>query len=564
LTSGINNVLSRFIIFIEALVFVVGAVIVLFVILLMMDQKKKDFGLIKAIGCRNTLVLSYFMIELLILSFISCIAGIILGFLSNYIFVSFSGYPVITKSINLWFGLLVFGLYFLICIMFGSRPLLKSAKQSAVEAMSPIKYYGLIRTDTFKPISKFGATIRIALRSLYRRQDTILRLIIFMSVVFILFTISIAGGQIGSDTTQSWITKSELEDILIIGNSEVVNQYEFTLSKFSEYSEGNSFNYLDSSFRISDLAIRDLNSILGTSKVELRLAFDSYVYEIANFTVDPETLETLPIGDRREAEALIVGVEPEKVAYAGYYEGRFLRASDKWHAVIGDSLAQEIFDIPLVQSLRFYNRSFQIVGVQIDSVNNGRVVYVPVETVQNITSFNGFNLIVAKIDDSQNREEAINIIEDIIKEGHDELVVRDVKETLEANSNYLDSLWSSITVISLFSLVPATLCLLSYWFLIIEEQKKEFGILRAIGLKPRNIISISFIQSAIVLISSWALGTSLGLVTTLLILIPEPSITIFTVLTVLLGLISVPIAIFVISLFPAKRLSSKSTIESLK
>jgi len=49
LTSGINNVLSRFIVLVEVLVFVVGAVIVLFTILLMMDQKKKDVGLIKAI-----------------------------------------------------------------------------------------------------------------------------------------------------------------------------------------------------------------------------------------------------------------------------------------------------------------------------------------------------------------------------------------------------------------------------------------------------------------------------------------------------------------------------------
>jgi ABC-type antimicrobial peptide transport system permease subunit len=563
LTSGINNVLSRFIVLVEVLVFVAGAIIVLFTILLMMDQKKKDVGLIKAIGCQNTLAFSYFMIELLILSVISCVAGIIIGFIANWIFVNFSGFTVSTKSINLWFGLLVFALYFSICIFFGSKPLLKSARQSPVKAMSPIKYYGLIKTDTFKPVSKFGVTIRIALRSLYRRQDTILRLVVFMSMVFSLLTISIAGGQIGSDTTQKWITNSETKDIVIIGHAEVVDQFELIFSKFSEYKESDSFNYLNPSFRIPDLAISDLNVVLDASDVEPRLIVSNHVHEISNFTVDPETMTTIPIGDKREAEALIIGVEPEKGSYEGYYEGRFLRASDEWQAVIGDSLGQEIFDIPLVQSLEMNNRAFQIVGVRIDPINNGRTVYVPIEPLQNITGFNGFNLIAARVDDSQNREATIITIEEISAKVSDRLAVRDLKKTLEANTSYLDALWSSITVISLFSLIPAILCLLSYWSLLIEDQKREFGILRVIGLKPRNVISISSIQSAIVLISSWSCGTSLGIVATLLILIPEPSITSLTVLTIITQVILVPAAIFIMSLFPAKRITDKPTIDNL-
>ena len=524
-----------------------------------MDQKKKDYGLMKAIGCPNFLVFGYFMIELLVLSFLSCVIGVLLGFLLNYIFVNFSSFPVMTKSINLWFGLLVFGLYSSICIIFGVKPLLKSAKQSPIEAISPIKYYGLIKTDIFKPISKFGATIRIALRSLYRRQDTILRLIFFMSVVFILLTISIAGGQIGSESTQSWISDSDLKYALIIGHSEVVEQFELILSKFSAYKENDPSDFLDPSFRIPDSAIRDLNRI-DAPDIEPRLVCSSHVNEISNFTVDPETLATIPIGDRRKAEALVIGVEPEKVSYASYYEGRPLRASDRWQVVIGDSLGQEMFDIPLVQSLEIYDRTFQIVGIRVDPLNNGRVAYVPIESLQNTTGFNGFNLVLARVENSQNREEKIVAIEEIIAKVNDKIIVRDLEKTLEANTNYLDDLWSSITVISLFILIPATLCLLGYWSLLIEEQKEEFGILRAIGLKPRNIISISSIQSSIVLFSSWAIGTSLGVVSTILVLIPDPSITILTVLMILMQLILIPTAIWIMSLLPEKRITDKPTI----
>lgn len=528
-----------------------------------MDQKKKDFGLIKAIGCRNTLVFSYFMIELLILSFASCVTGVILGFLFDYIFVNFSGFPVVQKSINLWFGLLVFGVYFFLSIIFGARPLLKSAKLSPVEAMSPIKYFGLIKTDTFKPISKFGVTLRIALRSLYRRQDSVLRLVLFMSVIFILLTVSVSGGLIASDTTTSWIKEAVSDNTIIVGKSDVCDQYEILLSKFSDPSPIVDFDYLDPSYLISDAVVETLISAIDISDVDPRLLASGHVSELSTFTIDPETQATIPIGEKRETDALIVGVQPDKDSHDGYIEGRFLEPSDNWHAAIGDTLSQEIFSKPLIQSLKLFNRSFSIVGVQIDPINNGRVVYIPASTFQNLTGYTRFNIITAKLDSSQNREESIEFIEDIVKELDDQLVVRDLKKTMETNVSYLNSVWSSITIVSLFSLIPASLSLLSYWFLLIEDQKKEYGILRAIGVRPRSIISISSIQSAIVLISSWAAGTSLGIVATLIILIPEPSITIFTVLTVLMILISIPIAIFIISLFPAKRLTSKSTVEIL-
>ena len=564
LTSGISNVFSRYIIFIEALVFVVGGVIVLFVILLSMDQKKKDFGLIKAIGCRNTLVLTYFVVELLILSFVSCVIGIVLGFLSNYIFVNFSGFPVIEKSINLWFGLLVFGTYFFLSIVFGARPLIKSANLSPVEVMSPVKYFGLIKTDVFKPISRFGVTLRIALRSLYRRQDSVLRVVFFMSVIFFLLSVSVSGGLIASDTTNSWINEVVSDNTIIVGKSSVCDHYEFLLSKFSNSNFFVEFDYLDPSFHIPDMTIPVLRSAIGVLDVDPRLLVIGHIEERSTFTIDTETQATISVGENREIDALIVGIESDEIVDVGYVEGRFLEPADSWHAVIGDSISQEVFSKALIQSLKFYNRSFSIVGVQIDPINNGRVVYVPSSTLQNISGFVGFNMITAKLDSSQNREESIEFIEKLVKEVDDDLVVRDLKNVIEANTDYLSSVWSSLTIVSLFSLIPATLCLLSYWFLFIEDQKKEFGIFRAIGVRPRIIVFISSIQDVIVLVSSWAAGTSLGISASLLILIPDPFVTIFTVLTVLLVLILIPLTIFFISLIPARRLCKKPVIELLR
>ena len=51
LTSGTSAIFGQFLTFVGALIFVVGAVIVSFIVFLMMAQRTRDFGLMKATGC---------------------------------------------------------------------------------------------------------------------------------------------------------------------------------------------------------------------------------------------------------------------------------------------------------------------------------------------------------------------------------------------------------------------------------------------------------------------------------------------------------------------------------
>lgn len=71
-TIGLTSVFSQFLLFIGLLVFLVGAALTSFVVLLMMAQRTRDFGLIKAAGCPNSLVGGYFMTELLTITFAGC------------------------------------------------------------------------------------------------------------------------------------------------------------------------------------------------------------------------------------------------------------------------------------------------------------------------------------------------------------------------------------------------------------------------------------------------------------------------------------------------------------
>src|SRR5271157_5367902 len=80
-TMGISVLFSQFTLFIGILIFAVGAMLTSFIAFFMMAQRTRDFGLIKAAGCPNSLVAGYFMTELLATTVAGCGLGILAGFL---------------------------------------------------------------------------------------------------------------------------------------------------------------------------------------------------------------------------------------------------------------------------------------------------------------------------------------------------------------------------------------------------------------------------------------------------------------------------------------------------
>jgi putative ABC transport system permease protein len=128
-------------------------------------------------------------------------------------------------------------------------------------------------------------------------------------------------------------------------------------------------------------------------------------------------------------------------------------------------------------------------------------------------------------------------------------------QTVQSNVNFLSSTWSTIMLLPIFTLTSAALCLVAYVMLTIEEQRQEFGFLRAMGAKPRTVTGIIAIQSVIVLLSSLGFGLSLGTITTLLILMQHPLVTTLTIAEIATWLIAALAAMFLLSLVPALRLA---------
>jgi ABC-type antimicrobial peptide transport system permease subunit len=561
LTIGYSVIFSKFLLFVEILVFAVGAVIVTFITFMMMAQRTRDFGLIKAAGCPNGLVFGYFLTELLIVLLLGCILGVALGYMTDYAVINSSAFQNYQKALNFWYAPLVFVTFFGFGLIFGVKPLLNAARISPIAALSPIRYFGLSGENKFRTLSKSRLTLSISARSLFRRQSATIRIVIFLTTVFILLSVSITGSIIANDTTTKRVEKAIGQDMLLIAHKDMGNQYLALLSKFSGAKEKTDFNYLDPKFAIPDATLQQLTSIGSIANLEKRLVCEGHLQELMNFTFDPETQGTISVGDHRHTESLIVGLEPDNVLSSWFIDGRFLRGANSSEAVIGDSVTAVMFEKPLSQSFMMENATFNVVGLCLDPINNGFVTFVSLEKLESLTMVSNPNVVLFQLAYGVDRSSVILQVQESVAEMNSELKVFELNETLEMNIGFVGAIWSVVMFLPLFSLVAATLCLIAYLVLAIDEQHQEFAVLRAMGAKPKTVVTILGVQSLIVLLSSFAIGISLGVIITLMILIAQPVVTSFTILAIATWLSAALAGMFLLSLYPAVRFAKKPILK---
>ncbi len=128
---------------------------------------------------------------------------------------------------------------------------------------------------------------------------------------------------------------------------------------------------------------------------------------------------------------------------------------------------------------------------------------------------------------------------------------------MDKSLGFLDSIWSTVMFLPLFSIVAALLCSADYVMLVTNEQRQEFGVLRAVGANPRGIVKIISGQSLIILLLCYAVGITVGIIVTLLILIPGPLVTIGTVAEIAGWLLIILAVTLAVNLYPAIKFAKK-------
>jgi ABC-type antimicrobial peptide transport system permease subunit len=553
MTGSFSYIFSTFIIVIGFLNFLAGVLITSFLVSTTMHERMRDIGIMKAIGCSASSAFSYFLTELSIIVFISCGAGALLGILARFVCISFLnalGFSIAQSPINPWIILLIFFAFVLASHILGIRPIRKAIKVKPAEALSPVFQLGTTSSPQGSSSSKLGLTFKMTYRSIMRRKSATIQAIICLSVVLALTTVTIAGGMVANQTTQSYVQRAIGRNVILIGYPNVTSQYVDFLSQFFNQTPMGQ-NYSSPEYLIPENIISTLNSTPGVH-VDPRFILEADVSEVESWIINPTTQTYTPVGDSRRSEALIIGVDPEQVINQWLIlEGRTLNSSDTYSAVIGDSLAFENFQDPMQQSAVILGNKIDIVGVCVDPINKGYVVYMPLQALSEQPEY---NLLLLKIESSNQTYTMMKISEEVSGTG---LQIIELDGVLDKNLLFLNRTWSLVMVLSLSSLVTATLCLLSYMMLSITGQQRDLGIMRALGAKPKTILKTIFTQALLIVLASAATGVVVGFTVTLLFLIPEAVISPTTLASVIVWLVIALSLICLTSLYPALRATKK-------
>jgi len=566
LTSGFSNIFFQFILIVSILNILTGPIITSFLIHLTMSGRMRDIGVMKACGCLSGSIFAYFVTELSLLVFFSALTGIIFGVAAYYIstiFLNAAGFSI-SQTLNLGTIMVICIVLIIFSHIFGALPIRKAAKAKPTEAMSPIYKLGTTAALGKKIPSKLGLTFKVAFRNLLRRKSVTSQAIICLTAVLTLTTVTIAGGMIANQTTTSYVERAIGRNIVLVGHPTLTDRYVNLLSRFFEDKEMQQLDYLDHEFLISESLVSKLDDIQGVREVDPRLVLEDSVREVPGIVLDSvEQTTAVIIGDSRSDEALILGIEPEKVVNDWLIFGRKLGENDQESTVIGDSLAVNMFSAAQNQSIKVFEESslpYDIVGVCVDPLNNGKVVYMPLETLYRDLGQHGYNLLFLQIDASEKSQVLAQIENEVSGEN---LNVVELDTILDKHVSFLNKIWSLVMFLPFFSLATAAISLLSYLMLSISGQQHEFGIMRALGAKPRSIMKIVFSQALIIILVSGAIGISAGLFITFRFLIPDPVISQSTLISVSAWLLVILGLLCVSSLYPALKAVKKTVVEAI-
>jgi putative ABC transport system permease protein len=567
LTAGVSNILSPFILFLTVVIVIAGAVIVAFMTSLMMSQRKRDIGLMKAAGCPNEMIFGYFFTELLVVAFVGCLIGVIFGLLADFasaiVFGGF-GSQLSQFHVDFWPTVLVFGVFLGLSLVVGAKPIFDVSRIRPAEAISPSFCVGLSKESSSKVLSRSGFTLKLAVRGLVRHRSATIRAVLCLTTIFTLVTVAIAGGLIAERTSIQWVEGSMGRNVVLVAHQDVCGKYRQLLEAFSGGNSSLQFNYTSETYRLDEDIINRLRSLPGVTGVDQRLMMSAVAEEVQGLVLGDTTDQSQTVGDSRRQDTLVIGVQPNEVLSNWLLRGIFLNSDQTFEAVVGDTLSMKMFSDALVQKIRVFNKMLDIVGVCVDPINNGNVAYVPIKTLENLTGVLEPNLALVGIDPTVNRAQLLNQISTIAHGQDSNLTVLDMEGELNASLGFLEYVWSPILLLPLLSLFGASLCLVSFVVLSIDEQRQEFGILRAVGARPRTVVGVVSAQSMFVLLSSYGMGVGFGTIATLLILMQNPVITSYTILEIGGLLVLALVATFLSTLYPVFKFAHKPLLEAMR
>ncbi len=549
LSSSMGMFFSTFVWSILLLVFCLGIVVVSTTISLEMVTRRRDIGLMKAVGTTMDSIFDFFMAQSVITLLASLILGLVFGTMLYLLGMIWLGTIFVELQYTESFPILqisVLALVYLIAGYFSAqKPIYDTVQESPSLALNPEVGSKVTRTGY---LDSLGLSFRIAAKNTGRRIRGTRRTIVSLFLSFTIASLLWIGGGVVETTSRSFLVRSMGTNVIAVGNSDLLDSYYDAYSLYgSELND--SVNFLNPANMINNSMIVELENLFNSASIESRLVIYSDVQEGPGYIYNDLTENYEKIGEDREGSATLVGVDWDHTLSDWYYEGSSIHNSSQvW---IGGTLAEEMFTDPLVQSLQVQGRSLEIDGLVFDILNGGNVAILDINTLRNYFGVTGSNLLLIQLDSYDDAR--INQIQ-AIAESYGFGIYRQ-NGVLDQNFHAIHAIWILLNPLALIALVGAFVSLLNYLLVSVFGRLRDYVIMKSIGAKPSFIAKVIIAEGLDVGIRAGIPALFVATLLSIYSLIPDATvptlayipatlIVIFLTIIVVIIIASVPVYVF--------------------
>jgi len=253
-------------------------------------------------------------------------------------------------------------------------------------------------------------------------------------------------------------------------------------------------------------------------------------------------------------------------------QGRLLDSADSNVLVIGEKLSDGFFDeiIGINKVITIEGTAFRIVGI-LDG--GGNSIYMPINSAYNVIdeSVRGeYDSILVQLKEDVNVtymeeeiEEKFMISRHVDKDDQD-FTVSSNSAFVEMQSEMLGTMTLFLTGIAAISLLVGSVGIANTMFTSVLEKKKDIGIMKAIGAKNKDILSIFLFNAAIIgliggllgLLIGWLASLAMGVAMGMNLVVSFQTIAMSIGVSVVVGIISGSV--------PAYQASQLNPVDSLR
>ncbi len=186
--------------------------------------------------------------------------------------------------------------------------------------------------------------------------------------------------------------------------------------------------------------------------------------------------------------------------------GRFLTSGDTYSVVVGQRMAESTFgaEVTVNNKLIINGKSFNIVGI----LKEGSGVYIPLSVARTVLDDVGddeFSSILVKIENVDSSDETVELITNklmlsrgILEEKKIDFSISNPSTMQETMTETMTSMGIFLGAIAAISLLVGAIGIANSMFTSVLEKTRDIGVMKAIGAKNRDILSIFLLNSGLI------------------------------------------------------------------